>query len=474
MKILNKTTKIFKFKTILLCAALILCCVNDFGQSITWQRTILAPDIEYFTSVVQTPDDGYIAVGRKRESGVRDDMYIVRYNKFGDTLWSKTVDVELAECIIKTLDNNYLICGHEGSLVKINQNGDILQIRPFLGYDFLILNTVLQINTGDYFISGRYRSSIDIPYLAKYDSNLNLIFDSLYTSNRFSGGFSNMIFSDDYNLILVGNHFLVNGGPLNLFLAKINQNGNILWENTFTDYQNLISRTIAKTNGNNYIIGGYSFLAKFNSNGFNLWYQNIDSSYYNEIWDIKSTYDNNFIMAGWFYDGISAFARIRKIDTNGVTIWVKSHGFENQNNEGWEINQTTDTGFVIVGRTDIQEEDPYILKIDKNGSLNPIGINSISSQIPKNYQLYQNFPNPFNPKTTIKFDIPVNSYTILTIFDILGRRIKTLIDNNLKPSEYTIDLTSEEFSSGIYFYTLTATNNKNINYKSTRKFIIIK
>jgi len=467
-QILN--AKVYYFAIVL---AVIL-CNTSFGQSITWQRTILAPDIEYFTSVVQTPDEGYIAVGRKRESGISDDMYIVRFNKYGDTLWSKTVDVELAECIIKTLDNNYLICGHEGSLVKINPNGDILQIRPFLGYDFLIINTVLQTNNGNFFICGTFRSNLDSPYLAKYDSNLNLIFDSIYNANRFDGQFNKIIIGSDSTLVLVGNHKILVNSPYHLFLSKIDQFGNVIWENTYTQQINLYPKSIVMTNGNNFIVGGFKFLAKFNSIGNNVWYQKIDSLFNNLVIDIKPTNDNYFIMSGWLYDGNSAFARMRKIDSNGSTIWVRSHGFKNQNNEGRAIQQTLDSGFIVAGITDLNSEDTYLLKTDSEGNLNPIGINIISTNFPYSFELFQNYPNPFNPKTTIKFNIPFYSKVKLEIFDVLGRQLETLIDRNLLPAEYSIDFKPGKFSSGIYFYTLTATNSKNLNYKSTKKFIIIK
>ena len=142
---MNRINNIIVINTSKLFFLLIFLLLNMLvsGQPITFQKTIIAPDIEYFTSVVQTSDEGYLAVGRKRYSGISDDMYIVRYNRFGDTLWSKTVNVELAECMIATFDNNYLICGHEGSLVKINQNGDILQIKQSL------LNILCDFGLGD-------------------------------------------------------------------------------------------------------------------------------------------------------------------------------------------------------------------------------------------------------------------------------------------------------------------------------------
>ncbi|HMQ80560.1 MAG TPA: T9SS type A sorting domain-containing protein [Ignavibacteria bacterium] len=443
------------------------------SQTITFQKTILAPDIEYFTSVVQTPDEGYIAVGRKRESGIRDDMYIVRYNKFGDTLWSKTVEVELAECIIKTLDNNYLICGHEGSLVKINQNGDILQIRPFLGYDFLIITTVLQTNSGNFFICGTLRSNLDSPYLAKYDNNLNLIFDTLYNTNRFDGGFSGMILSRDSNLILVGYHKILVSSPLNLYLTKIDHSGNVFWENTFTQQPNLITRTIARTNGNNYIIGGYKFLAKFDSTGNSIWYQKIDSIFNNQINDIKLTNDNNFIMSGWLYDGNNAFARIRKIDSNGTTIWVRSHGFINRNNEIRAIQQTLDSGFICAGVTDSSSEDTYLLKVDSEGNLYPIGINIISTNLPYRFELFQNYPNPFNPKTNIKYEIPRDVNVSIKIYDKLGKEVFSYNEYKLAGS-YEVQFDGTNLSSGMYFYKMVAETSQRDVFTDTKKMVLLK
>ncbi len=451
---------------------LVLLFVSDFqSQTITFQKTILAPDIEYFTSVVQTPDEGYIAVGRKRESGIRDDMYIVRYNKFGDTLWSKTVDVELAECIIKTLDNNYLICGHEGSLVKINQNGDVLQISPFLGYDFLIINTVLQTNNGDFFICGTFRSNLDSPYLAKYDSGLNLIFDSLYNTNRFDGGFSGMTLTSDSNLVLVGYHKILVNSPLNLFLTKIDLSGSVFWENTFTQQPNLITRTIARTIGNNYLVGGYKFLSKFDSTGNNMWFQLIDSTYHsNEIWSINPTLDNNFIMSGWLYNGVDAYARIRKIDSNGSTLWVKSHGFHNQNCYGFDIKQACDTGFIIAGMTDFfgDEANPYILKIDKEGNVDPIGINIISTNLPYSYKLFQNYPNPFNPNTNISYEIPKDAEVIIKVYDLLGREVFS-INEYKQAGSYEVQFDGTNFASGMYFYKLEADG-----FSDTKKMVLLK
>jgi len=102
-----------------------------------------------------------------------------------------------------------------------------------------------------------------------------------------------------------------------------------------------------------------------------------------------------------------------------------------------------------------------------------IGIKSISSSNPKFFRLHQNYPNPFNPSTKIRFDIPASvndkGITKLTIFDILGRQVTTLLNQRLTPGSYEVDWHAENFASGIYFYRLETGN-----YVDVKKMILLK
>jgi parallel beta-helix repeat protein len=90
--------------------------------------------------------------------------------------------------------------------------------------------------------------------------------------------------------------------------------------------------------------------------------------------------------------------------------------------------------------------------------------------LPKEYLLYQNYPNPFNPVTIIRYDIPDNSVVEVSIYDVLGRHIKTLVRNEVKqPGTYEVRFDASGLSSGIYFYRLTANT-----FVSTKKMMVIK
>lgn len=76
--------------------------------------------------------------------------------------------------------------------------------------------------------------------------------------------------------------------------------------------------------------------------------------------------------------------------------------------------------------------------------------------IPKEFQLYQNFPNPFNPTTTIQFSLPKKAKVLMTLYDILGREVTTLVNEEREAGIHQVVFDATELSSGIYFYRIQA------------------
>jgi hypothetical protein len=98
-----------------------------------------------------------------------------------------------------------------------------------------------------------------------------------------------------------------------------------------------------------------------------------------------------------------------------------------------------------------------------------IGVEPISSTIPKSYRLHQNYPNPFNPTTKIKFEIPKSSFVKLIVYDILGREVTKLVNEKLTTGIYETEWDGNTLASGIYFYKLVAND-----YSETKKMLMIK
>ncbi|MFA7361957.1 MAG: T9SS type A sorting domain-containing protein [Candidatus Kapaibacterium sp.] len=98
-----------------------------------------------------------------------------------------------------------------------------------------------------------------------------------------------------------------------------------------------------------------------------------------------------------------------------------------------------------------------------------VGVEQIENEIPSNYSLNQNYPNPFNPMTKINFAMPKQGLVTLRIYDVLGREVRTLVNEVKTAGYHTVDFDGSQFSSGIYFYRLE-TNG----FSDIRKMMLIK
>jgi hypothetical protein len=89
--------------------------------------------------------------------------------------------------------------------------------------------------------------------------------------------------------------------------------------------------------------------------------------------------------------------------------------------------------------------------------------------IPKEYLLAQNYPNPFNPVTSITFSIPRNEFVSLTVNDLLGREVRTVVAHHLDAGTHEVSFDARGLSSGVYFYRL-----RTANYHGVRKLVVLR
>jgi hypothetical protein len=94
----------------------------------------------------------------------------------------------------------------------------------------------------------------------------------------------------------------------------------------------------------------------------------------------------------------------------------------------------------------------------RNPTGNPTRIINSQLNIPDEYDLNQNYPNPFNPSTTIRYELPKNSFVTIKVYNILGKEIETLVKENETPGTYKVTWDASCYPSGVYFYRLDAGN----------------
>lgn len=107
------------------------------------------------------------------------------------------------------------------------------------------------------------------------------------------------------------------------------------------------------------------------------------------------------------------------------------------------------------------------LQVLYNGWLT--SIKTISSEVPQMYLLEQNFPNPFNPNTVIRYSLTENSFTELKVYDALGNEITTLVSEDLNAGTYEVNWNASDYPSGVYYYRL-----KSGSFYQTRRMIFLK
>ncbi len=97
------------------------------------------------------------------------------------------------------------------------------------------------------------------------------------------------------------------------------------------------------------------------------------------------------------------------------------------------------------------------------------GVKESNSLLPREYTLYQNYPNPFNPSTTVRYDLPKATFVALNVFDVLGRHVSTIVNEEKPAGAYQVNVYTPNLPSGVYFYRIHAGD-----FVKTKKFILLK
>jgi hypothetical protein len=129
---------------------------------------------------------------------------------------------------------------------------------------------------------------------------------------------------------------------------------------------------------------------------------------------------------------------------------------------------------VFDGKTQDTEgqEDFEVLAFDGLGRMVPTTVvvsNESEGDLPTVFALHGNYPNPFNPTTTIGFDVPSTSDVQVTVFDVMGRVVATVADEDYSAGRYTVSFDAQDLSSGVYFYRMQAGS-----FDAVRSMILVK
>ncbi len=369
----------------------------SFAQ-ITFQKRLGGSLDDQSFSARQTTDGGYILAGYEKSfSNDTVDVYLIKTDSFGDTIWTKTIggdSIDIAYDVKQTTDGGYILVGSTCSfgqgatdvyLMKTNSSGDTLWTNTYGGMNEDGGNSVEQTSDGGYIIVG-YTNSFGAGYfdlyLLKTDSTGDLLWSKTFGGTSTENGYS-VQETSDHGFIIAGFTSL-NAGNFDAYLIKTTSIGDTLWTKKYGGSSHDYGNCVKQTTDGGYVLVGYTgsfgagnsdvYVIKTNSGGDTIWTKTFGGIMADFGNDIQQTTDGGYIIVGTTYSfyGTGNTSDVYLIKTNSVgdTLWSKMFGGVSID-EGHSVQQTSDGGYIISGFTwtfsGNVSYDAYLIKCDANG-----------------------------------------------------------------------------------------------------------
>ncbi len=317
---------------------------TDANGNSLWSHTFGSSGSDYARNVQQTTDGGYIIGGCYNWSYYSGDLRLIKTDPNGHEVWSSTFHRSVgnhAGFVQQTTDGGYVLFGHSGSyyipgqydwwLIKTDANGDSLWSRTYGGNEPELAQAVHQTQDGGYVLMGSSSSfspftpdDIDF-WLLKTNADG----DSLWSHSYNRGGYDigrDVKQTSEGGYVLVGEtRPYVGGGPLDIWLIKTDTDGEVEWDRTFGGSGDDYGFGVLQTEDGGYVVVGNT--SSYGAGGYDMW--------------------------------------LIKTDANGDSLWSCTAGGSGDE-WGFGIDQTSDSGYVAVGRTNsfgAGEDDLYLVRL---------------------------------------------------------------------------------------------------------------
>ncbi len=439
--------------------------------------------------VQQTSDDGYVIVGISNSYGAGGyDIYLVKTDAAGDILWTRTYGKDGSDdgrCVRQTADDGYIIAGNTqpigimGSyiwLLKTDSSGDTLWTNRWGEVPIPNINTgrcVQLTSDGGYIISGHVQflgTNNEDACLIKTDDSGDTEWIESYGGTGYEVGYWTQQTSDN-GYIVVGYTTSFGSGNEDVYLVKTNASGDTLWTRTYGGEYTDSGYSVQQTSDDGYIIAGFTdsfgagsydvYLIKTDAAGDTVWTRTYGGTEFDKGYSVQQIDDGTYIISGTarsFSAGGDGDVYLLHVDMSGDTLWTRTYeGLNDQ--RGWSVQQTSDKSFIVAGFTGVYgNSDYYLPRIQGDVT----GIGADYHFVPTIHDFLRNEPNPFSMQTTISFSISQASMVSLSIYNISGQLVTTLVANEYhEGGNHSLQwdgrgLNGSPVSNGIYFCRLNA------------------
>ena len=407
---------------LLLCSILIsFLSVNyvsgeTMGSAITWDKTFGGNGGDMGFSIIQTENGGYAVSGytildREERKDTwraklgyieltedkRQDFWIIKIDKNGNIEWDEVFGEngpDIANSIIRTKDGGYAVAGfiwtiYAGKqdiwIIKLDENGNKEWDKTFDKDENDVAYSIIQTKDGGYAIAGstglKLWGEVNC-WVIKLDAKGNMEWENSFGGTGWDEIFS-IVQTKDGSFVTTGCVWSKGAGRGDIYVAKLNKNGDLLWDKTFGGSENDEAHSIIQTDDEGYAVTGFTVLE--DTGDRDIWVIKLDKDG-NKIWDktlggasedwansIVQTEDESYMVAGWTKSmgAGKTDVWIIKLDKRGNLIWDKTFG-GSEDDEAHSIVQTEDGGYAVAGWTKSKgagNSDIWVIKLDENGNL---------------------------------------------------------------------------------------------------------
>ena len=393
--------KVINFQLVITFVFLILisfCCIGYTAEEIlTWDNTFGGIEVDMANSIIQTEDGGYALAGYTWSKGAgRQDFWVIKLYEDGSIEWDRTFggsEADVIYSIIQTKDKGYAVAGKTKSIasgekawaIKLNTKGNKEWDNTFAKRTDDEIFSIIQTKDRGYAVCG-YTGAKDWgevdSWIIKLDKTLNIEWDKIFGGIGWDEA-NSMLQTEDGSFIVFGFVQSKDKGREDGWIAKLDENGEMVWDKAFGGSQNEEIFSGIKTVDGGYVVCGYTeskgsggydaWIAKLDENGEIVWdkaFGGVEAEVANSI---IQTRDGGYALAGytWSKGAGREDAWMIKLDENGEMAWDKTFGGSDEDVARCII-QAEDGGYVLAGYTESKgagRYDAWVIKLDEKGNL---------------------------------------------------------------------------------------------------------